>query len=447
MASKASDILRLSSEVKNADWPFEPPPRDFRGLVYMPRTEAEVIVLASLMLRDLGMMVYRAGDRYPDWTIFLPDDTRALVELNCEVETRSSQFKSHLGDYERCNDSCQLILCWEFDRDPTGGRVPILDLKSRFFALPKDRQREICWEGHLCGQQFGARSHAFRYSRIRAPIARRSPASGFFGLMHDPTTEIETAIVLSSLLARTDFCVERAADDFPDWTILRRVGECWIREHVELECEVGKFASHQRQMRDNPNACQRIIGWRQNAVRNPAYFPPVTLVSELLRLQPDSTVFCAGHADLLYRDDFAEIRNFLSAELSQDAGRAFLTIFDGLTGLGFVPQTDNGTLRDGISFQFVPPGMRSVNTETVNLFVYNRGRYIRPTLWWSVSSMERIDRMNPAIAMFREEMWRIRPRKGNHDITYGVHCDGDQYQQIVAPVLRLGTEARHLLWT
>ena len=86
-------------------FPAEPPPDNFRGLLRIPRYESEVVILASLMLGDLGICIQRAGDQYPDWNVWVPRKN-GWVEVDVEVEARASGFASHTGMWRRHPGSC-----------------------------------------------------------------------------------------------------------------------------------------------------------------------------------------------------------------------------------------------------------------------------------------------------------------------------------------------------
>jgi len=408
----------------------------------------EAIILASLMLRDLGICILRAGDRYPDWSVFIPDGSGGMREVNCEVELRSSSFRSHMKQWRNCPDSCQLILCWEYDKDPTNGEIPILDIRSCFFRLPKEQQLQLCWQAANESVRDADLRPPFDFDLVpdlRAPIAKHDCPPDFRGLTYEPTTEIETIILMAMLLPRTDFCVANANDAFPDWTVLRDCGTTWRRERVELECDALKFYDHRHAMKANPASCQRIIAWDQSSSRLPDYFPESMLVKSLLMSQPDQSGYCLRRREKSSPTALREIKEFLTEHLPADAAESFKDIVEGLHNLGFLPNT--GSRRDGFSYQFASERhIGTVKTETLNLFCFNRGRYIRPTLWWSVSSLRKTS-VSPAILDdYEQQIGAITHQVGIHDITYGVHCERTEFHRIVDPVLRLASAVRGELW-
>ena len=424
------------------------PPPGFRGLLCTPQSEMEAIILASLMFRELGICILRAGDRFPDWSVFIPDGNGGKREVNCEVELRSSSFRSHLKQWRNCRDSCQLILCWEHDRDPTNDEIPILDIRSHFFRLPKERQSQLCWEAANESVREADLRPPFDFDlvpKLQAPIAKHDCPPDFHGLIYEPTTEIETIILMAMLLPRTDLCIANANDAFPDWTVLQDLGNTWRRQRVELECDALAFRSHRQAMQANRNGCQGIIAWDKSVSNLPDYFPDTMLVKSLLMSQPDPLGYCQRRREKSSPITLREINGFLVEHLPAAAAETFNDIADGLHELGYLPNT--GPRRDGFSYQFASERhIGPVKTETLNLFCFNRGRYIRPTLWWSVSSLRKTSVSPPILDHFEQQIGKITHKVGIHDITYGVHCESTEFHRIVEPVLQLASAIRSELW-
>jgi hypothetical protein len=166
------------------------------------------------------------------------------------------------------------------------------------------------------------------------------------------------------------------------------------------------------------------------------------LVSDLLNCQSDAEQFCLRMCQAKSPTGNDEIRRFFMDELPRPAGLAFQRIFDAVVALGYDPRP--GEYRDGVSFQLVPKALLGkTKTESLNLYCFNRGRYIRPTLWWSVSAMVGIPSLSTPIAEFRRQMAEVSP---TNDITYGIHCEGECFERIVEPVIKLATAVRGSLW-
>jgi hypothetical protein len=414
-----------------------PPPPDFRGLVPTPRNEIETVVLASMMLDELGFAVRRAGDLFPDWTILVPSK-KGMREVNVEVEWKSRNFAGRdLAAWRRFPGSCQLILCWENDGDLTDGALPILDLKSAFYRLPPARRRHLCWEASLVDPP-DALEPAIDWSGVAStacPLGALGVLPTFRGLTYTPTNELETIVLASRLLARGDFCIARAGTRYPDWTAAVYRKDGWDFEGVEVEYLAAEFETHRKAYAGDPSSCSRILAWDSEAPRG---LPPVQSVRAWLREAGHAAHLCLGleHPD---PQTVEEVRDHFGRDLREPVRKAFLTIFDGLCEFGFRHRVHAG--RGGsksVAFQLVPKALRgAARTETLNLFSTGRGRYTRPTMWWSVSTLEATDFPKEHVVAFRKAMSRSGP---GHEIGYGVHGDGRVFADAAIAVVRLGRE-------
>ncbi len=88
-------------------------PIGLRGIAHEPVSELGVIHLAGVLWQEIGLVIVRMRDTFPDceaWRRFAPGSD-AWQRVRVEFEFRSSQFKRHRHNV----DGCDLIVCWEHD--------------------------------------------------------------------------------------------------------------------------------------------------------------------------------------------------------------------------------------------------------------------------------------------------------------------------------------------
>jgi hypothetical protein len=381
-----------------------------------------------------------AEDRAPKTVVRYRGELTAFVDYcrKRRVEFKSSSFRTHLSIWHAHPESCQLILCWELDRDPTGGRVPILELKTVFRSLHPERQRQICWEAYVQYAMDPIRTSFESTDVLRHIDSRNDVAVGeippqFRRLAYEPSTEVETIILASLLLGRGNFCIQRAGEKFPDWMIRRRARAEWgPPEGVELEWNLTGFRSHRKAYAADPKCCSGVIGWDGNL---PGFDNLWQLrIREQLETQQDRHRFCLRRTSPPI-PTFDELSGHLTAILSSDAADSILFLVRELSLLRYEPVFSRNANRDGVSFQFSPGG----GTETLNLFCFLRGRYIRPTLWWSTNSLEKSAFPAEPLERFRRSMGEISPTQ---HVTHGVHCGPTGFAKCTEHILSLARDAR-----
>ena len=97
---------------------------NFRGMVYAPLNESGVVFLFAKMAEDLNMYIEEIRPEAPDG-IARRFTGKGWERLRVEFEYRSSDFKQHSGDADRCD----LIICW--DHDWAGCPVEVIELRDR----------------------------------------------------------------------------------------------------------------------------------------------------------------------------------------------------------------------------------------------------------------------------------------------------------------------------
>ncbi|NLH43176.1 MAG: hypothetical protein GX448_15155 [Planctomycetes bacterium] len=97
---------------------------NFRGMVYAPLNENGVYFLFGKVAEDLNMYVEEIRLESPD-SIVRRFTGKGWERLRVEFEYRSSDFKQHGGDAEKCD----LIICWEHDW--AGCPVQVIELRDR----------------------------------------------------------------------------------------------------------------------------------------------------------------------------------------------------------------------------------------------------------------------------------------------------------------------------
>jgi len=114
-------------------------PNGFRGFVYAPRTEQEVVALFGLLLPYLEppICVDEIGTGFPDLIAFRTDGEE-LKEIRIEFELQSGNFIQHGHD----ETACDMIICWEHDWSSCP--LSVISLKDVVKRI-QDKQTPILW--------------------------------------------------------------------------------------------------------------------------------------------------------------------------------------------------------------------------------------------------------------------------------------------------------------
>ncbi|MBI2861188.1 MAG: hypothetical protein HYX89_00045 [Chloroflexi bacterium] len=105
-------------------------PLNFRELRHEPVNEQGVVLLFGMIARELGFLVDAVGTGFPDCRAKRRDRRGYYIEVDIEFEFRSSNFREHGHDPEKCD----LVVCWEDDWSECP--VEVLELKSAIRQLP-----------------------------------------------------------------------------------------------------------------------------------------------------------------------------------------------------------------------------------------------------------------------------------------------------------------------
>jgi hypothetical protein len=86
------------------------PPPDFRGLLWAPSYEQEVVLLFGLLLPylDEAYAIEECSEAFPDCRLLRSRDS---LLLRVEFELYSSRFRDHKHDPSQCD----MIVCWKHD--------------------------------------------------------------------------------------------------------------------------------------------------------------------------------------------------------------------------------------------------------------------------------------------------------------------------------------------
>ena len=104
-------------------------PIDFRGLRHEPIDEQGVVFLFGMVAHELGFLVESVRTAFPDCRAKRLAKGGRYVELDIELESRSSKFREHGHKPEECD----LVVCWEHDWPDCP--VEVLELKSAIKEL------------------------------------------------------------------------------------------------------------------------------------------------------------------------------------------------------------------------------------------------------------------------------------------------------------------------
>lgn len=102
---------------------YTTPNENFRGMVWEPATEQEVVVLFGRFLPDLdaAIAINHARTPFPDCVAVATERDGSTKTLNIEFEYRSSSFRAHHSEWAdlRASDLSArwLVVCWHSDLD------------------------------------------------------------------------------------------------------------------------------------------------------------------------------------------------------------------------------------------------------------------------------------------------------------------------------------------
>ena len=130
-------ILKLAKEewelidktVLQAKSPFEGF-SNFEGMLRAPETEQEVIILFSKLSQHLKMKIESVGTRFPDALIRIKKG-KSWITRAAEFELNSSGFESHMKDYTKNPESCDMIICWKDDWKQKPRDLEVIELRKK----------------------------------------------------------------------------------------------------------------------------------------------------------------------------------------------------------------------------------------------------------------------------------------------------------------------------
>ena len=106
-------------------------PMEFRGLRHEPINEQGVVYLFGMVSKELGFLIESIQQGFPDCEGKREVKSSGRWErVLIEFEHRSSNFKDHGHDPEKCD----LIVCWEHDWPECP--IEVLELRSQIKLLP-----------------------------------------------------------------------------------------------------------------------------------------------------------------------------------------------------------------------------------------------------------------------------------------------------------------------
>jgi len=118
-------IEKAVSQMRN---PFEGL-TNFEGLCRAPQTEQEVIILFSKLSQHLKMKIESVSTRYPDAYIRIKKG-KGWTTKAAEFELYSSDFESHMRDYRKDPDSCDMIICWKDNWKQKPSDLEVVELRK-----------------------------------------------------------------------------------------------------------------------------------------------------------------------------------------------------------------------------------------------------------------------------------------------------------------------------
>jgi len=98
-------------------------------IVYEPINEQGVILLFTALAARLGYIIVAIRPQFPDAQLAKRDQNGRYRDLKAEFEFRSSQFRVHGHDPQKCD----LIICWEHDW--LEAPIEVIELKKIADAL------------------------------------------------------------------------------------------------------------------------------------------------------------------------------------------------------------------------------------------------------------------------------------------------------------------------
>jgi len=118
----------LDKAISQAKSPFEGF-TNFEGLCRAPETEQEVIILFSKLSQHLKMKIESVSTRFPDALVRVKKG-KSWITRPAEFEIYSSGFKSHMKDYRKDPESCDLIICWKDDWNEKPEKLEVIELRK-----------------------------------------------------------------------------------------------------------------------------------------------------------------------------------------------------------------------------------------------------------------------------------------------------------------------------
>lgn len=111
-------------------------PEDFRGLIWQPSCEQEVVALFFLLLPHLkrAFAMEEVGTGFPDCKVYERSEAGEWEAKAMEFETRSRDFEAHGHDPAECD----LIVCWQ-DNWPQCP-IEVIELRTELHKLPEPRR-------------------------------------------------------------------------------------------------------------------------------------------------------------------------------------------------------------------------------------------------------------------------------------------------------------------
>jgi len=126
---ESNDWKIISKKLHKINNPFKTI-SEFEGLSRAPETEQEAIVLFSKLSQLLlKMKIESVGTRFPDAYIKVKQGNVWRTK-SAEFELYSSGFKSHMEDYRKDPQKCDMIICWEDDWKDKPKGLKVVELKK-----------------------------------------------------------------------------------------------------------------------------------------------------------------------------------------------------------------------------------------------------------------------------------------------------------------------------
>ncbi len=140
-AFEASSVAETSSETvvtgdgspnEEPDQPSKPShpcgePLGYGTMVYAPVNELGVLVLFSMLAKDMGFVIEAIGSAFPDCLARRRDPRSGRhLRVLIEIEFKSSRFVRH----DHPTDGCNMIVCWEHDWADCPPHIEVISLRE-----------------------------------------------------------------------------------------------------------------------------------------------------------------------------------------------------------------------------------------------------------------------------------------------------------------------------